>query len=97
MLSFLGVRRMPGPDAFPPSGVYVQEALGFVMRVDGLTMTDPTGKIRKLFPKSQNEFYVDWLPTVLRFEDEKIIVSGWQICEQWTTTGMVYGKTGRKP
>ena len=90
MLSFLDVRRIPSPDAFPPNGVYTNEALGFVIRVDGLSFIDPTGQTRKLFPKSQNEFYVDWLPTVLRFEDEKIIISGSQICERWTTTGMIY-------
>jgi hypothetical protein len=60
------------------------------MRVDGLSFIDPCGDKRKLFPKSQNEFYVDWLPTVLRFEDEKIIISGSQICERWTKTGTIY-------
>ena len=92
MLSFLDVNRIPSPDALPQDGVYTNEALGFVIRVDGLSFVDPTGQTRKLFPKSQNEFYVDWLPTVLRFEDEKIIISGSQICERWTTTGMIYTK-----
>ncbi|MCL1794641.1 MAG: hypothetical protein FWG34_12335 [Oscillospiraceae bacterium] len=90
MLSFLDVSRMPGPAAFPQNGVYANEALGFAMRVDGLSFIDPCGDKRKLFPKSQNEFYVDWLPTVLRFEDEKIIISGSQICERWTKTGTIY-------
>jgi hypothetical protein len=67
------------------------EALGFVIKVDGLSFTDPTGQARKLFPKSKNEFYVDWLPTVLKFEDNKIIISGSQICERWTATGTTYG------
>ena len=93
MLSFLGISRMPSPDAFPPNGVYTNETLGLVIRVDGLTITDPTEKTRKIFPKSHNEFYVDWLPTVLRFEDKKIVIAGSQICERWTTTGMIYEKT----
>ena len=92
MLSFLDVRRIPSPAAFPPNGVYTNEALGFVINVDGLSFIDPTGQTRKLFPKSRNEFYVVWLPTVLRFENEKIIISGSQICERWTTTGMIYTK-----
>jgi hypothetical protein len=91
MLSFLEINRIPGPDALPQNGVYKNELSGFVIKVDGLSFIDPTGQTRKLFPKSQNEFYVDWLPTVLRFENEKIIISGSQICERWTATGMVYG------
>ena len=90
MLSFLDVKRKPGPAAVPRDGVYVNEATGFTIIIDGLSFTDPTGQIRKLVPKSQNEFYVDWLPTVLRFEGDKIIISGSQICERWTKTGTVY-------
>lgn len=92
MLSFLDVNRIPSPDAFPPNGVYTNETLGFVISVDGLSITDPTEKTRGIFPKSHNEFYVDWLPTILRFEDKKIIITGSQICERWTTTGMIYNK-----
>jgi len=92
MLSFLDVNRMQDPDASPQSGVYKNEALGFVIRVEGMSITDPNGNIRPLFLKSRNEFYVDWIPTVLRFEDERIIISGSQTSSRWTTTGMVYSK-----
>ena len=92
MLSFLDINRISTPEAFPPNGVYKNGALNFVINVDGLSFIDPTGQTRKLFPKSRNEFYIDWLPTVLRFEDEKIVISGSQICERWTTTGMIYKK-----
>jgi len=50
ILSFLKVNRMPSPDAFPQNGVYINEALGFVISVDGLSFVDPTGKTRK-FPR----------------------------------------------
>jgi len=92
MLSFLDINRIPSPEALPQNGAYTNEALGFVIKVDGLSIIDPCGDKRKLFPKSQNEFYVDWLPTVLRFENEKIIILGSQICERWTTTGLIYGR-----
>lgn len=92
ILSFLGIERKPSPIAFPQSGIYKNEALGYIIRVDGLSITDPTGQMRTLLPKKCNEFYVDWLPTVLRFEDNKIIISGSQICEQWTTRGMIYDR-----
>jgi len=92
MLSFLSIGRIPRPDAFPINGVYVNEELRFTISVDGLSFIDPTGKFRKLIPKNDNEFYVDWLPVVLRFEDERIIISGSQISERWTETGMIYTK-----
>ncbi|MCL2501284.1 MAG: hypothetical protein FWE90_13260 [Defluviitaleaceae bacterium] len=90
MLSFLNINRIPSPDYFPKNGVYTNDILGFVITVDGLSFTDPTGKIRKFFPKTKKEFYVDLLPTVLRFEDNKIIILGSQICERWTKTGTIY-------
>ena len=94
ILSFIDINRVPSPDAIPQNGVYVNEALGFVIKVDGLSFVDPTGKVRKLVAKSQNEFYVDWLPTVLRFDNGKIIIAGSQISERWTATGMIYTKIG---
>ena len=90
MLSFLGINRIKSPEALPPDGNYINETWGFEIKVDGLSIVDPKGIPRKLFPKSQNEFYVDWLPTVLRFEDNRIIISGLQICEHWTKMGLVY-------
>ena len=92
MLSFLDLNRIQSPDTLPQNGVYTNEELNFVISVDGLSFTDPTGQIRKLFPKSHNEFYVDWLPTILRFDDEKIIISGSQVSERWTKTGLIYKK-----
>jgi len=91
LLSFLEIERMPSPDGLPPSGVYRNDALDFEITVDSLTMIDPTGCARALIPKSDNEFYVERLPAVLRFDHPKqITISGSQIVEPWTATGMVY-------
>ncbi|MDR1687304.1 MAG: hypothetical protein LBS21_01675 [Clostridiales bacterium] len=92
MLNFLNLKRIPYPDAALPNGVYTNEAFGFVIKAHGASITDPAGDERKLFPKSQNEFYVDWLPVVLRFEGDKIIISGSQIADRWTTTGLIYAR-----
>ena len=92
MLSFLNVNRIQYPDASPQNGVYKNKALGFVITVDGLSITDPNGNTRPLYLKSYNEYYVDWIPTILRFENEKIIISGSQTGSRWTTTGMIYTK-----
>ncbi len=93
MLSFLNINRVHAPEFIPPNGVYINEEFGYIISVDGLSFTDPTDKARALIPKSQSEFYVDWLPTILRFENERIIISGSQIVERWTTTGMIYYKS----
>ena len=92
MLSFLNVNRIQDPDASPQNGVYRNEALDYEIRVDGLSITDPNGNTRPLYLKSHNEFYVDWIPTILRFEDKKIIISGSQTGSRWTTTGAIYNK-----
>jgi len=95
MLSFLGIlgiESIPNPKFLPPNGVYRNEKLNLKMVVDGLTMIDPNGNIRELIPKSDVEFYVEHLPTILRFEQEKIIITGVQIPERWTTAGMIYKK-----
>ena len=92
MLSFLNINRVQDPDVTPQNGVYKNEASGFVITVDGLSITDPNEDIRPLFLKSYNEYYVDWIPTILRFENGKIIISGSQTGSRWTTTGLVYHK-----
>jgi len=98
MLSFLGIEHMPSPEGFPQGGVYKNEVLGLEMQVDGLTMVDPVGTARRLIPKSGYEFYVERLPVVLSFETPgQLTTSGAQICERWTTTGLVYKKLENIP
>ena len=92
MLSFLGVRRASDIEACAPKGIYKNRELGYTIQVDGLFITDPEGARRRLTPKSQNEFYVDWLPVVLRFEEGGIVLAGTQICDRWSATGMRYDR-----
>ena len=92
MLSFLHVNRMPNPDISPSRGVYVNEASGYTITVDAMFIIDPNSETRPLHIKSSNEFYVDWIPTILRFEDGRIIISGSQTGSRWTTTGFIYNK-----
>ena len=60
--------------------------------VDGLTIKDPNGDMRELIPKSETEFYVGRLPTILRFDAGQIMITGVQIPERWTTAGTIYKK-----
>jgi len=93
MLSFLGIENRSGRKFFPQNqnGVYRNEELNLEIIVDGLTITEPEGSNRKLTPKSENEFYVECLPIILRFEKSgHIVLTGQQILARWTTTGTVY-------
>ncbi|MCL2498432.1 MAG: hypothetical protein FWF06_07455 [Symbiobacteriaceae bacterium] len=92
ILSYLGIKRLPISLAAPQDGVYLNELYGYVIEVKGLSITDPTQKVRRLFPKTNQEYYVDWLPTVLWFQDDSIIIQSGQVNERWTATGMVYTK-----
>ena len=94
MLSFLGIENMPSPKFLPPNGVYINGELDYRITIDGLITTDPDGNQRKLTPKSENEFYVERLPTFFRFENSSdIVLTGQQIGARWTTTGMIYKKS----
>lgn len=96
LLAFLGMKRMEDAHALPPDGVYQNEPLGMEIAVDGLSITDPTGKRRALVAKSDREFYVDCLPTVLKFDGAgAMTIAGGQICEQWTTVGTRYVEKNR--
>jgi len=93
MLSFLGIKRMAGPEAFPPNGIYKNAELELEIKIEGLSMRDPVGNTRALIPRAGNEFYVERLPVVLRFESpRRIAIAGTQICERWTTTGTIFIK-----
>lgn len=92
MLTFLDLKRQQSVDACPKDGIYKNDELDLVIRIDHFTMVDPLGKERKLITKNQNEFYVDWLPVCLLFKGNHLVISGSQICDQWTTTGLIYTK-----
>jgi len=94
LLLSLGIEFAPDPSALPPNGVYRNDALDMEIIVEGLTMRDPTGKLRKLTPKSRGEFYVECLPVVLDFaKPGYLLVSGGQICERWTMNGTLLAKS----
>lgn len=88
LLSFLGVNSKSYPDALPPNGIFSNETLNQNIEVNGLSIKDPFGKVRTITPKSNCEFYVECLPVVLHFDGlDKIVITGGQICDQWTTFG----------
>ena len=94
MLSFLETKNIPSPEFYPPAGVYRNEEFNYEIIVDGLMIIDPDGNTKKLTSKTANEFYVECLPIILRFEGSKqIIMTGLQINARWSKTGMRYYHT----
>jgi hypothetical protein len=93
MLSFLGIDNISFSGRIPEAGVYKNKKLNFEIVVDGMTIIDPLGGTRKIMSKSDNEFYVERLPVILKFENNnQIVISGFQIIERWTTIGLIYEK-----
>ncbi len=91
MLSFLGIERQPYPNVFPPNGIYKNETLGAELEIRGLILIDPSGVKRTLTPKSDCEFYIERLSTVLRFHgSDKVEMSGGQIPDRWTASGTLF-------
>lgn len=88
LLSFFGAKLKSHLNVLPPNGIFRNECLSQNIEVNGLSIKDPYGKMRTIIPKSNCEFYVECLPVILHFDGtEKIVISGGQICDQWTTFG----------
>ncbi|KQL54923.1 hypothetical protein AN964_16390 [Heyndrickxia shackletonii] len=74
-----------------PVGKYVNEELGFEIRLEGSFMIDPTGTRKCLYKKTENEYYIENLPVILYLETpDKLVIKGEQLCDRWTTLGLVY-------
>lgn len=88
LLSFFGAKFKSHPNVLPPNGIFRNERLNQSIEVNGLSIKDPYGKMRTIIPKSNCDFYVECLPVILHFDGtDKIVISGGQICDQWTTFG----------
>lgn len=93
ILGFAGIEYKPDNTALPIEGLYFNDDLQAEIEIKGLNMKDPFGNNRKLTAKSNNEFYVECLPVVLRFDENgNILITGTTICERWTTTGTLFMK-----
>lgn len=74
-------------------GIFINNNLDKFIEVNGLTITDPNGHLKKLIPKSTNEFYIENLPVILKFKTpNKIVIEGEQLIDRWTTFGTEFIK-----
>jgi hypothetical protein len=75
-----------------PSGTYINEELNQKLQLDGGYLFTPEGGKKKLVPRSSTEYYIHDLPVIIRFEGERIIIEGEQLCDRWTTYGTIFHK-----
>lgn len=76
-----------------PTGEYENKRLNLKLEVQENYFIDPSGKKKRLYPRRENEFYVEDLPIMLRFEyPNKMIVEGEQLIDRWTTFGTEFNK-----
>ncbi|RZT15586.1 hypothetical protein [Fictibacillus sp. BK138] len=92
MLSFLEIekRSYDQPVTFP-IGIYINEQLGLNLEVHEGYIIDPSGNKKHLIPRNENEFYVEDLPIILRFEKpDKVVVIGEQLIDRWTANRTIF-------
>ena len=93
MLGLLEIHRVEIPAYKATGGTFVNVEHGFSFSIQNNVMKDPEGVQRQLSPKSQDEFFVEGIPTILQFlEEDSLRLIGQQIIPQWTETGTIYTK-----
>ena len=93
MLGLFDIERVEISAHKASDGTFENAERGFSFTIKDNVMQDPEGVERRLTPKSQDEFFVEGIPTILRFiGDNSIRLLGRQIMAQWTETGAVYTK-----
>ncbi|WP_419884660.1 hypothetical protein [Paenibacillus sp. B-A-8] len=91
-LNFLGINYLPFCGFTMPYGTYRCEEINEQLQlVEGHIIT-PDGSKKKLVPKSGSEFYIHDLPVIIRLDGECLIIKGEQLCDRWTTNGVIYQK-----
>jgi hypothetical protein len=77
--------------AYPfPNGKYDNKKLGMSIEIHNETCLIPGGGQKKLYAKSETEFYLYDLPVILRYSNNQLIIEGEQLCDRWTTTGTIF-------
>ena len=93
MLGLLEINRVEIPAYKAMEGTFVNVEHGFSFTIQDNVMKDPEGVQRHLSPRSQDEFFIEGIPTILQYLDgNSIRLTGQQIIPQWTETGAIYIK-----
>ena len=91
MLELLEIHRMEISEYKAMEGTFVNTEQRFSFTIQDNMMIDPEGVKRRLLPKTQEEFFVEGIPTILQFfGGNSVRLLGRQIIPQWTETGTIY-------
>ena len=91
MLGLLELRRIEIPAYKAMEGTFVNAEQESSFTIRDNVLKDPEGVQRRLAPKSEEEFFVEGIPTILQFfGEDSIRLLGRQIIPQWTETGTIY-------
>jgi hypothetical protein len=75
-----------------PSGKYHNEILNQMIEISGDYLITPNGGRKRIVPKSKNVFSLSDIPVRIQMYEESLVLTGGQICEQWTSKGTVFKK-----
>ncbi|WP_409345277.1 hypothetical protein [Paenibacillus sp. MBLB4367] len=90
MMNFMNLSYVDSPEAAFPSGRYFNAGLNQYVEIVQDRFMTPSGGDKQLIAKSANEFYLDDLPVMLRYDNDRLTIAGEQLCEKWTTRGTVF-------
>jgi hypothetical protein len=94
IMSFLRLKEINKEDTnvIYPIGTYENKELNLKLEVHEKFFIDPYGKKKQIIARKENDFYIEDLPVILRFEKNRIIIAGEQLIDRWTTSGMEFMK-----
>jgi hypothetical protein len=75
-----------------PTGRYHNPILNQIIEISGDYLITPNGGRKRIIPKSKKEFSLSDIPIRIQIDEERLVLTGEQICEQWTTKGTVFNK-----
>lgn len=75
-----------------PTGRYHNSMLNQIIEISGDYLITPNGGRKRIIPQSNMEFSLSDLPVKIQIDEERLVLTGEQICEQWTTKGTVFNK-----
>lgn len=75
-----------------PDGRYHNRRLNQIIEISGDYLITPSGGRKRIVPKSKMEFSLSDIPVTIQIAEEKLVLTGEQICEKWTTKGTVFNR-----
>jgi hypothetical protein len=90
LMNFFNLNYIESPKVQFPNGSYYNEHLKETLVISNEKCLAPGGGEKRLFAKSDTEFYFYDIPVILRVLNDCIVIEGEQLCERWTTTGTVF-------